>query len=316
MLSSDDIGHRVVVRRVVGERAGRPLFADVLGELVRLDGAELAVRPDRDPGTPVVIPLPTVVAAKRVPPRRHRIGAEELERIAARTWPAPRTEPLGGWLLRHADGWTGRANTALVAGDPGTDLPTAVDRVVAWYRALGHRPACQLPLPAAADVDAYLAARGWPADPTVHVLTAPLERIDAGEARGGPAVELAGEPASDWLAMAGARKGGLPPAAVSVLTGPEKRIFVERRSGDRLIAIGRGAVVDGWLGITLVEVVPAERRKGLARQILAALVEWAAGQGAHDAFLQVQEANAAARALYRGAGFRLHHTYRYRRSPA
>jgi ribosomal protein S18 acetylase RimI-like enzyme len=342
VLTESDIGHRVVVRRVAGERDGRPVFTDLLGQLVRLDARELELRPDRDGDHPVVVPLPDVLAAKRVPPRRHRIGAEELERIAARTWPAPRTEPLGGWLLRFGEGFTSRANTALVTGDPGTDLPTALDRVTAWYRALHRRPAVQLPLPAAADVDAHLEAAGWPADPTVHVLTASLADVTTGGpaeaatggaagagAAGAAALDLAitREPAEDWLAMAGARKGSLPAAARAILTGPEQRAFAEiRHPGEtgeageaghagRLVAIGRGAISDGWLGITLVEVVPELRRRGLARWVLRALVDWAAGHGATDAFLQVEEHNEAARALYRGAGFRLHHTYRYRRHP-
>lgn len=336
MLSRADIGHRVVVRRVAGERDGRPLFSDLLGELLRLDATELELRPDRDRDRPVVVPLPAVVAAKRVPPRRHRITAEDLELIAARTWPAPRAEPLGGWLLRYAEGWTSRANSALVTGDPGTDLSTAIARVTAWYRDLDRRPAVQLPLPAAADVDAYLTARGWPADPTVHVMTAALAAVvTAGPTR--PAgtddqdgTELAGgrlritqEPAEDWLELAGARKGGLPAAAKAILTGPDLRAFVEIRlpspapgtSPGELVAIGRGAVSDGWLGVTLVEVIPALRRRGFARQVLDALVGWGVGHGASDAFLQVEERNEAARALYRGAGFRLHHTYHYRRHP-
>jgi ribosomal protein S18 acetylase RimI-like enzyme len=334
MLSGSDIGHRVVVRRVAGERDGRPVFTDLLGELLRLDAAELELRPDRDHDHPVIIPLPDVLAAKRVPPRRRRVAIDDLERIAARTWPAPRTEPLGGWLLRYAEGWTGRANTALVTGDPGTDLRTAVDRVTAWYRALDRRPAVQLPLPAAADVDAYLDAEGWPADPTVHVMTAGLAEVTAAgknEPEGGkeamaawPGLEITHEPAKDWLEMAGARKGNLPAAARAILTGPEVRAFVEIRQTTEpgqpgqpgsLIAIGRGAICDGWLGITLVEVVPGMRRRGLARTVLGALVDWAAEHGASDAFLQVEERNEAARALYRGAGFRLHHTYRYRRHP-
>ncbi|HEX5299224.1 MAG TPA: hypothetical protein VFW50_19745 [Streptosporangiaceae bacterium] len=33
---------------------------------------------------------------------------QALERDAARHWQAPGTEPLGEWLLRAADGFTGR----------------------------------------------------------------------------------------------------------------------------------------------------------------------------------------------------------------
>ena len=43
----------------------------------------------------------------------------ELETVAALGWRAPQEEPLGGWLLRAAGGFTGRANSALAAGDTG-----------------------------------------------------------------------------------------------------------------------------------------------------------------------------------------------------
>ena len=43
----------------------------------------------------------------------------ELERVAAAHWRGTEQEWLGEWLLRAADGFTGRANSALPLGDPG-----------------------------------------------------------------------------------------------------------------------------------------------------------------------------------------------------
>ena len=55
--------------------------------------------------------------------RWHRRGMAlfigELEVLAANGWRAPEEERLRGWLLRAAQGFTGRANSALAAGDPG-----------------------------------------------------------------------------------------------------------------------------------------------------------------------------------------------------
>jgi hypothetical protein len=65
LLSADDIGHRVVVRRVVGEREGRPLMSDLLGQLTAFGAAELTV--ETRSGA-VRVPLAEVVAGKRVPP--------------------------------------------------------------------------------------------------------------------------------------------------------------------------------------------------------------------------------------------------------
>jgi len=73
------------------------------------------------------------------------LRVEDLERAAARHWQAPDTERLGGWLLRAADGFTGRANSALPLGDPGVSLPEAVTAVEGWYRRRNLRPMIVLP---------------------------------------------------------------------------------------------------------------------------------------------------------------------------
>ncbi len=61
---------------------------------------------------------------------------------------------------------------------------------------------------------------------------------------------------------------------------------------------------------------PAHRRRGLAMAITAALAAAAAARGATGIYLQVEDGNAPARALYRQAGFTDHHGYHYRVAPA
>jgi N-acetylglutamate synthase len=70
-----------------------------------------------------------------------------LERAAARHWRGTDEEWLGGWLLRAADGFTGRANSALPLGDPGMPLDDALAAVTGWYRARGLPPMIAVPLP-------------------------------------------------------------------------------------------------------------------------------------------------------------------------
>jgi len=82
----------------------------------------------------VLVAAQQIAAGRR---RWHRSGMAlsigGLEVIAAKGWRAPEEERLGGWLLRAAQGFTGRANSALAAGDPGMPLPEAVIRVRRWY---------------------------------------------------------------------------------------------------------------------------------------------------------------------------------------
>jgi GNAT superfamily N-acetyltransferase len=60
---------------------------------------------------------------------------------------------------------------------------------------------------------------------------------------------------------------------------------------------------------------PAARRRGVARQILATIGEWAAAHGAPRLYLQAEESNHAARRLYESMGFTPLTTYHYRVSP-
>jgi hypothetical protein len=77
MLGPQDVGHRVVVRHVVGERDGRPLLTDVLGELVSLSADDLVVAGRNGPRT---VRLAAIVAAKRIPPKPPRREAMRPER--------------------------------------------------------------------------------------------------------------------------------------------------------------------------------------------------------------------------------------------
>ena len=96
------------------------------------------------------------------------ISILDLEEAAARGWRAPEEAALGRWRLRAAEGFTGRANSALAIGDPGMPLAAAVSEVRRWYRARGLPPMVAVPFPVgrpqSSDVDRFLAVElGWTA---------------------------------------------------------------------------------------------------------------------------------------------------------
>lgn len=319
MLRPEDVGQRVVVRRIVGIRAGRPRFSDALGVLAELSESHLTLVTAQGR---LELPRAEVHRARRIPPSRRPAAAAvaELEHAADLAWPAPTRARLGDWLLRSADGWTGRANSALPVGDPDRPLSVAIDAVQRWYADLGRPALINTPLPLAAPVSAELDARGWRAGPPVLVQTAPLAALPPAlpDVAGAPPVELTTTPSADWLAIAADRKGDLPAAARHVLTAVPQIRFAQVRVAGRLVAIGRGTVTGAghWLGLSLIEVAPEARRQGLARQVVRALTEWGTAVGATTAFLQVERGNTEAVPLYRALGFTTHHTYRTRTAPA
>ena len=238
---------------------------------------------------------------------------EDLERAAARHWQAPEIEPLGEWLLRAADGFTGRANSALPLGDPGLPLPEAVTAVAGWYRRRHLPPMIVLPQGAAPDpLHDHLTERGWvPRPGPAFVMIAPAAGIPASPVD----VRLAPEPDEAFLGLYRYRGRDLPPIARTLLMSAPWQAFGSVHRDGRTVACGRISV-DGDLGvITAVEVDPGCRRQGLGLAITAGLAAAAADRGAHRILLQVETTNAPARALYAQCGFRDSHRYHYMLAP-
>ncbi|HEX6325746.1 MAG TPA: GNAT family N-acetyltransferase [Jiangellaceae bacterium] len=319
-LQPRDVGHRVVVRYRLAVPVDGAHATDVLGRLVDWSGGRLSVRTQA--GAVVDVPESDILAAKVVPARTvTRRAVRDLEAAAADGWRATETEWVGGWLLRAAGGFTGRANSCLPLADPGMPIDVAIDLVEKWYRARSLVPAFQVPAPLGTTVEAALDRRRWPPPPEdVLVLTAELADVMANTRADLPPVELAAEPDDRWLAAYHYRGTTPPPNAKSVLVNADVRAFAAVVVDDRPVAIARGAVSDSpagrrWLGITAVEVDPAMRRRGLASHVVTGLAEWARGHGATDGYLQVSDGNASAITMYQRLGFTEHHRYRYRRLP-
>jgi ribosomal protein S18 acetylase RimI-like enzyme len=250
------------------------------------------------------------------------ISIEDLEHAAAAGWRACEEDRLGSWLLRAAEGFTGRANSALGAGDPGLPLAAAIGKVCSWYSERGLPPMIAVPYPpgqpAASHLDRALADLGWPvrADAaTVMTADADVLAAQAGTARLAE-VEIDAEPDADWLARYHYRGLRLPPVAIRLLTSAPWQAFGSVRSGGKTVAIGRVAHAGEWAGLTAIEVEPRFRREGLGTVVTRALAAAAAKRGASSIYLQVTDGNAGARALYRRLGFTDHHGYHYRVAPA
>jgi N-acetylglutamate synthase len=298
VLGPDDVGHRVVVRR----RADESRFSDVLGHLVDLTESEITIRTRHQT---VRVPTREITHAKRIPDRRRLTATEALERIVAAGWPAPERAHLGEWLLRAAGGWTARGNSALPIGDPDRTLPEAVDAVEAWYAARALPPKITIADPVGGRLTAEVTRRGWTPSPPTLVQTAPLPAP-----QNHPSVRLDAAPNEAWFAAVAGHKGALPDVARGILTGvPVARFAGIYDAEGSALAVGRGVITEGWLGISLVSVDPAHRGQGLGRKVVDALAAWAVGAGATRAYLQVEKHNTGAVAMYERLGFTTHHAY-------
>jgi ribosomal protein S18 acetylase RimI-like enzyme len=310
-IDRDAKGRRVVVRHVIGGRgpSGGPAMTDVVGRLIELTEDEASI--ERRDGSLARVALADVVTWKVVPdrPRRTRPAAsfspDELTRITSRGWPAIESEALGEWELRTSAGFTGRANSVAVHGDPGLPFADALDAVRAFYAGHG-RPALAQVVGGSPDEERFLAS-GW-VPMSGYYGGAVVQVADvAPEHQTDPEATIAPTAGDDWLALYGRVEDAV--AARAVLEGPPQVGFVT--IGDPVVAIGRVVVTGEWAGIAAVEVRPQRRREGLARRIVSTALAWAVEHGADKAYLQTMRDNTAALALYEPFGFVGHHDYRY-----
>lgn len=208
---------------------------------------------------PVVIPLAQITARRGVPPRvvRPSSSPADLQRVMDAHWPGTERVRLGGWVIRAAGGWTGRANSTLVVGDPGCPAQEALEIVRAFYTRRGLVPRLQVPLrepgPATRSMRPgpsgqageetqllpVLDVLGWePASPTL-VLVADCRDL-AGDlsADGGPVAGVLADaavaasqtwrdaPDAAWLSLL--RGGSTPPEATAVLqSGPARYLTLD-----------------------------------------------------------------------------------------
>ena len=282
------VGTRIVVRRLVpGETgpSGGPALTDVLGVCLRWSRDECVVQPDDGP--PVTIPLRLVVAGKPVPPRpsvRSRVTPLEIHRHVAGLWPGVVVEHVGEWVLRAGPLVDGRhprrGSSALTMGDPGLAVDEALDRVLRFAERHGRPPLAVVEVASAREEE--LAGHGWtPIDlAPVHTQLASVAQV---------------------------RRGLAAPPDDAVVDEDGDRAEVRLRG----VARGRAAVDGDWLGLHGVLVDPDHRGRGLARAVVATLLEWGAERGATTAWLHVESDNPAAVGLWRTLGFRTHHDHRY-----
>ncbi|MFF4904711.1 GNAT family N-acetyltransferase [Streptomyces sp. NPDC001260] len=317
-ITAADVGKRVSVRRLSDPGDSVEKFTDTVGVLTSWDDGVLLITTKG--GESVRIPESSLVAGKVVPaaPARRRGPAasyRELALVAARAWRPVESERLGEWELRAAAGFTRRANSVLPLGDPGLPLDEALAVVRRWYGDRGLPAYVQTATGGEGTEEllcAELERRGWVREVTAELWTGALAPLaDRAEGTG---VLLSREADEAWLARY--QRKGVSEVALKVLESGPSVWFATVPGAGAPAAIGR-CVVDGrWASFAAVEVDPAMRRRGLATTVMAALARRALDEGASAAWLQVEEDNAGARALYAGMGFAAHHAYHHYREPA
>ena len=115
------------------------------------------------------------------------INPRHIEEIALNAWPGIQTALFDGWVLRVANGYTKRANSATALYPGSLNSAAKIDHCERFYEKMGLPPVFRLPqFHQPADVDGALAARGYQLIDTtsVQVLTlAGFQTASAGRTR-------------------------------------------------------------------------------------------------------------------------------------
>jgi len=240
-----------------------------------------------------------------------------LEAHAVQAWPATVTERVrGDWVLRATPGLDrARSNHALTPCRPLAleEIPGAIESVQEFARRHGIRAGIQVsPVSVHADLMGELNRRGWASQWPVLVLAAARDEALWSEPESMTKLERTGRATPEWLA-AWARCE--PGRDVEAHARTVFRALAGRATFARLgeSAVGIAVDHDDLVGLFCLAVDPARRRSGLGTALVRALL---ARSRAGTAYLQVEETNAPAVALYERLGFVEAYRYCHRIAPA
>jgi GNAT superfamily N-acetyltransferase len=244
-----------------------------------------------------------------------------LEGIAFHAWPAETVVEHRGMLLRSTTGRESRrANSAAVyACDPGMTTGEIIDVGERFYRARGQPVLFQIGPTAPAGIDSLLVERGYSVETPVDIRTASPAAIAsrAGTPPPGVRIEVSDQPGPAWIEVeiTRGRYAGIASTFLRLMGGLRPRAAFATVHVDRAVAAACLLVLDhDVVVLAAMRTLSEHRRRGAARAILHASARWAA-ERASLMYLQVEEDNAAAIALYSSEGFVRRYGYYYRAAP-
>lgn len=237
-----------------------------------------------------------------------------LEELTLNSSAPPGQLLYDGWLLRFSPGKARRARSVNPVYPSRLPLQRKIDYCERVYGERALPAIFRLSVHAVpAELDALLAERGYQRFEPTQVRVADIDpaRLD------GSAVEC--PRLEEWFDMVGDLRGspiahrGAHLARLAALPLAMQPVALVHDGIP--VATGLAILEDGHVGLFDVATRESERRRGLARTVVKALLRWGWDQGARRSYLQVNEDNRAAIALYEAFGFAVSYDYWYRGRP-
>jgi ribosomal protein S18 acetylase RimI-like enzyme len=246
------------------------------------------------------------------PPQDDDIAS--LERATLDAVAPHAVQEIEGWLLPFDNSTIGRAKSAVPLRHRNIDAKQ-IATIEAVYA--GRDLPCAFrvaDVPGLANVHAELAHRGYQSQQPTLVQVGTVQQMRAICAD--PPARVSAVPEAAWSSVYLAE--GFDPVdgahRVRALSRSHHIVYAHVDEGGQSVAAGTAALSQGWCSIHGMRTLPAQRGRGFATRVLAGLADAATARQLERVFLQVEEGNTAALALYQRAGFTTAWRYHYWRS--
>lgn len=241
-----------------------------------------------------------------------------LEAVGFRAWPAASIQYDGSWQIRLTAGHPSKRLNSVNPLDPNDhdDIEVRVERAARRFGSYG-RPLVfrQSPL-APAPLEAYFDEHAWRRFDETIVMTGSIDQLDIDGGMDHLPVRDIGRYVDAAIFVHG-REQALKPGLTEVLNAirPPSGLFVIEDEDTGPVSTALCVHDNDLAGLFELATRADRRRAGHGREVVTAALRWARHRGAETAWLQVESANVAAAALYRGLGFKEVYRYAYRSKP-
>jgi len=239
------------------------------------------------------------------------LEARRLEELSLNSSAPPGQLLYDGWLLRLQPGKAKRARSVNAVYPSSIALAEKIAYCERLYARSGLPAIFRItPFSEPDGLDAELERRGYGTFDYTAVECAPLASAPPGGEGAEPlALSRWVEAVGDLRGSSAEQRAGHYARLEACVLGMHTLAIVERGAP---VATGLAIVEDNCVGLFDIVVHASQRRRGLARRLVSALLARAWQDGARNAYLQVERDNAPARSLYATLGFVERYLYWYR----
>jgi ribosomal protein S18 acetylase RimI-like enzyme len=237
-----------------------------------------------------------------------------IEELSLNAWPSLQTMSYDGWILRFAEGYTKRANSANPLYSSSIDIDEKIRFCEYVYQKRNLPTVFKMTssvYPGA--LDEKLHAKGYQIDSPTSVQTIDLDAVNLQRIS---ETEFQDDLSDAWLENY-CRMNTVPIVHIKTLQKILINIipnhsFVSIRADNRIVACGLGVQQSGYIGLFDIVTDKDFRNRGYGQQIVTSILDWGKQNQAQTGYLQVMLENIPALRLYSKLGFVEQYQYWYR----